>query len=558
MALVVLVVTASLALALPLVARFMIDGIAADDLTYFDRYGLYGLIVAILFGMGSALRYTLVTRLGEKVVVDIRKAVFAHTIGLSQEFFEKVMTGEILSRLNTDTTLVLTVISSSFSVALRSCLLLAGGLAMLFVTSVKLTMMTLVLVPIVLVPVLFLSRHLKSLSRDNQDHMAKGSGNVSEALLAVNAIQANTHEELSKRRFFELSDSYLQSANQRIMVRGLMTMLIISLAFSSVGLVIWIGVRDVIDGTLSAGELTQFVIYSVMVGGTVSSLTEVWGELLRASGAIERLVDLLEVQDAVQDPKTPLVMPDTIAGRLEFNNVSFRYPNRPEALALDEVSFHINPNETVAIVGPSGAGKSSVFQLILRFFDPQSGRVAIDGMDIKSLRRQDFRRFLALVPQDPVIFSASARENIRFGRPEATDKEVEEAAEAGGAHEFLREFPEGYETLLGERGMLLSGGQKQRIAIARAILRNAPILLLDEATSSLDADSEKRVQEALNHFAGKCTMVIIAHRLATVQIADRIMVLDKGQVMAEGTHAELLAEQGMYSRLAQLQFVSQN
>lgn len=543
---------------MPLFARLIIDGIAAGNLPFFDRYGFLGLVVAISIGVGSALRYTLVSRLGEKVVVDIRKAVFAHLIGLSQEFFEKTMSGEILSRLNTDTTLVLTVISSSFSIAIRSILLLIGGLVMLIVTSPKLTMMTLILVPLVLVPVLILSQRLKVLSRENQDEMARGAGNISEVLLAVSTIQANNHETQSQMRFNELSDSYLKSANQRITIRGLLTMLIISLVFSAVSIVIWIGVRDVFSGTISAGELTQFVIYSVMVGGTVSSLSEVWGELLRASGATERLIELLEVEDTVKDPVTPLILPPSIQGTIEFRGVSFCYPSRTDVSALKDINLKIKPNETVAIVGPSGAGKSTLFQLIFRFFDPQAGDILIDGSDIKSLHKQDLRSVLALVPQDPVIFSESARENIRFGRPEATNEEVEMASKAAQAHSFLSSFPDGYDTLLGERGILLSGGQKQRIAIARSLLRNTPILLLDEATSSLDAESEKGVQEALRSVSGQCTMIIIAHRLATVQIANRIIVFDKGEVVAEGTHASLLKEKGLYSRLANLQFLNHN
>ncbi len=543
---------------MPLFARLIIDGIAAGNLPFFDRYGFLGLVVAISIGVGSALRYTLVSRLGEKVVVDIRKAVFAHLIGLSQEFFEKTMSGEILSRLNTDTTLVLTVISSSFSIAIRSILLLIGGLVMLIVTSPKLTMMTLILVPLVLVPVLILSQRLKVLSRENQDEMARGAGNISEVLLAVSTIQANNHETQSQMRFNELSDSYLKSANQRITIRGLLTMLIISLVFSAVSIVIWIGVRDVFSGTISAGELTQFVIYSVMVGGTISSLSEVWGELLRASGATERLIELLEVEDSVKDPVTPLLLPPSIQGTIEFRGVSFCYPSRTDVSALKDINLKIKPNETVAIVGPSGAGKSTLFQLIFRFFDPQAGDILIDGSDIKSLHKQDLRSVLALVPQDPVIFSESARENIRFGRPEATNEEVEMASKAAQAHSFLSSFPDGYDTLLGERGILLSGGQKQRIAIARSLLRNTPILLLDEATSSLDAESEKGVQEALRSVSGQCTMIIIAHRLATVQIANRIIVFDKGEVVAEGTHASLLKEKGLYSRLANLQFLNHN
>ncbi len=553
--LVILVITATITLILPIFIRQFIDGFATADLARINQIGIFAFIGTLLFGLGTSLRYTLVTRLGEQVVADIRKELFSHTVRMSQSFYENLMTGEILSRLNTDTTLVLTVISSSVSVSLRSTLLLIGGLILMLVTSFKLTLITIVLVPFVLIPVLFLTRQLRNLTKENQDRIAEGSGNVSEALNSTNAIQANNHEDLSIQNFADIMDRYIQSANRRIFIRGLMTLVIITLAFTAVGVVIYVGTLDMLNGRITPGELTQFVIYAVLVGGSVSVLSEVWGELVRAAGATERLFEILEVRDTVEDPPNPVVLPVPIKGKIEFRNVSFQYQNRPEISVLNNVSFSVKPNETIAIVGPSGAGKTSTFQLLLRFFDPQKGKILIDDVDIKQLTKKDLRDCLALVPQDPVVFSDTARENIRFGRTEATDEEVIQAAISGVADEFLSEFPKGYDTLLGERGMLLSGGQKQRIAISRAILRASPILLLDEATSSLDSASEVAVQKALGHMATKTTTIVIAHRLATVKQADRILVFDKGKIVAEGTHSQLVSEGGLYSKLAELQFV---
>ena len=549
-----LVITATITLILPVFVRQFIDGSATEDLARINQIGIMAFLATLLFGFGTSLRYALVNRLGEQVVADIRKELFAHTIRMSQSFYENLMTGEILSRLNTDTTLVLTVISSSISVALRSTLLLCGGLILMLITSFKLTLLTILLVPFVLLPVFLLTRKLRNLTRENQDRIAEGAGNVSEALNATNAIQANNHEELSIKAFFEITDRYIESTNRRIFVRGLMTMVIISLCFTAVGSVIYIGTRDMLNGVITPGELTQFVIYAVMVGGAVTVLSEVWGELVRAAGATERLFEILEIRDSVEDPTVPVSLPQPVQGSIEFRNVSFQYQNRPEISVLDNVSFTVKPKETVAIVGPSGAGKTSTFQLLLRFFDPQQGKILIEGIDIRDISKKDLRNCLALVPQDPVVFSDTARENIRFGRPDATDEEVIQAAISGAAHDFLNEFPQGYDTLLGERGMLLSGGQKQRIALSRAILRSTPILLLDEATSSLDSVSEVAVQEALNHMATQTTTIVIAHRLATVKKADRILVFDKGKIVAEGNHEQLDTEGGLYAKLAALQF----
>ena len=464
------------------------------------------------------------------------------------------MTGEVISRITTDTTLVLSVIGSSLSLALRNTLLFFGGLVLLLFTSVKLTLLVLLIVPAVLVPIFVLGRRLRVLSRENQDWIAASSGNASEALLAVQTVQAFTHETASQADFAQVTERSFEVAKTRVGVRALMTMIVIALIFSGVVGVLWIGARDVRADLMTVGELVQFVIYAVLVAGSVAALTELWGELQRAAGATERLVELLNVEDAIADPVNPIALTHPAKGEIEFDAVNFRYPARPEAAALDGVNLRIAPGETVALVGPSGAGKSTILQLLLRFYDPTSGEIRLDGQSLTQLARGDFRRAIALVPQDPVIFAATARENIRFGRPEASDAEVEAAAKAAAADGFLSALPQGYDTFVGERGVMLSGGQKQRIAIARAILRDAPVLLLDEATSALDAESERAVQQAVQKLAQGRTTLIVAHRLATVKQADRIIVLEDGRIVGEGTHDALVSEGGLYARLARLQF----
>ncbi|MEJ6395450.1 ABC transporter transmembrane domain-containing protein [Gymnodinialimonas sp. 2305UL16-5] len=551
-----LILTAMVSLALPLAVRRVVDGFETESVELLDQYFLAALGIAALLALGTGLRYYLVTRLGERVIADIRKAVFDRMIGMSPAFYERIMTGEVLSRITTDTTLLLSVISSSVSVALRNLLILLGGVALMLWTSPKLTLAVLLIVPLVIVPIVVLGRRLRVLSRENQDWIAESSGNASEALLAAQTVQAFTHERPSTARFDEVTEFSFDSARKRIGTRAVMTVIVIALVFSGIVGVLWMGARDVRAEEMSIGVLIQFLIYAIMVAGSVGALSEIWGELQRASGATERLVELLGTDDSVADPENDIVLPQGGRGEIAFEGVRFHYPTRPETAALDHVSFVVKPGETVALVGPSGAGKSTVFQLLLRFYDPESGVIKVDGVALPQMARETFRSAMALVPQDPVIFAASARENIRFGRPDASDAEVEAAAKAAAADGFLTALPQGYDTYVGERGLMLSGGQKQRIAIARAILRDAPILLLDEATSALDAESERAVQDAVGELSKTRTTLIVAHRLATVKQADRILVFEDGQIVAEGTHDALVAEGGLYARLARLQFTA--
>ncbi len=553
-ALVALVATACVSLVLPLAVRRVVDNFNIEDGAILDLYFAAALGVAVLLALGTALRYALVTRLGERVVADIRKAVFARVIGLSPAFFEKVMTGEVLSRITTDTTLILSVIGSSVSIALRNVLIFTGGMILMLFTSAKLTALVLLIVPMVVVPILVLGRKMRKLSRENQDWIAASSGNASEALTSVQTVQAFTHESISREDFSNVTEKSFDAARRRIWTRALMTAIVIFLVFTGIVGVLWIGATDVRSGALTAGTLVQFVIYAVMVAGSVAALSEIIGELQRAAGATERLVELLHAEDTVTDPDMAELLTLPVRGEITFEDVHFAYPSRPGIAALDGVTFTIKPGETVAVVGPSGAGKTTIIQLIQRFYDPDTGSVTLDGTRINALKREELRKHIALVPQDPVIFAASARENIRFGRPDATDAEIETAARAAAAHDFIEALPDGYDSYLGERGVMLSGGQKQRIAIARAILRDAPVLLLDEATSALDAESERAVQHAVDELSEGRTTVIVAHRLATVKKADRIIVMEGGRIVATGAHDALVSEDGLYARLARLQF----
>ena len=549
-----LVLTAGVSLVLPLAVRRVVDGFGADRAALLDKYFGAALVIAGLLAIGTGLRYYLVTRLGERVVADIRRALFDRVLAMSPAWFERILTGEVLSRLTTDTTLILSVIGSSVSIALRNVLILAGGMVALLLTSAKLTLLVLLLVPLVIVPIVVLGRRLRTLSRDNQDWIAASSGNASEALLAVQTVQAFTHEDRSRATFGDMTEQSYRTARKRIGTRAVMTAIVIFLVFSGIVGVLWVGAHDVRTGVMSPGELIQFLIYAVMVAGAVGALSEIWGELQRAAGATERLVELLGAEDPVLDAPAPRALPRPVRGAIRFEGVHFRYPARPGVAALGGIDLAVAPGETVALVGPSGAGKSTILQLILRFYDPSAGRVTLDGIDLRDLARADFRRAVALVPQDPVIFAATARENIRFGRPEATDAEVDAAARAAAAYDFLAAMPEGMDSYVGERGVMLSGGQKQRVAIARAILRDAAVLLLDEATSALDAESERAVQRAVEAMAATRTTIVVAHRLATVKKADRIVVFDHGRIVATGPHDRLVAEGGLYARLARLQF----
>ena len=555
--LIALTATAALSLILPIAVRRVVDGFTAGDAHLLDEYFGAALAVAALLALGTGTRYFLVTRLGERIVADMRKAVFSRVIGLSPEFFEKTLTGEVLSRITTDTTIIQSVIGSSLSVALRNVLMFIGGMILMLFTSAKLTGLVLLIVPGVLIPIIVLGRRLRVLSRENQDWIAASSGSASEALLAVGTVQAYTHEARTIAQFDDVTEKAFGSAAKRIFTRAIMTVIVIFLIFSGVVGVLWVGARDVQDELMSTGALVQFVIYAIMVAGAVGSLSEVWSELQRAAGATERLVELLETQDQVNDPESPVKSLDRSSGNIRFEDVTFHYPSRPDVAALKDLTLDVKAGETVALVGPSGAGKSTILQLLLRFYDPDQGDVYLDGHALGDMERADFRRHIALVAQDPVIFAGSALENIRFGRPDASEDDVIAAAKAAAAHDFLQALPEGYQSELGERGVMLSGGQKQRIAIARAILRDAPVLLLDEATSALDAESERAVQHAIDDLAKDRTTLIVAHRLATVKKADRIVVFEEGQIVASGTHESLVKEGGLYARLAKLQFTSE-
>ncbi|MGB1235466.1 MAG: ABC transporter transmembrane domain-containing protein [Planktomarina sp.] len=546
-----LMLTAAVSLVLPLAVRRVIDGFGVGDIQLLNSYFLGAIGVAAVFALGTGLRYYVVTRLGERVVADIRKAIFDRMIGMSPAYYEKLMTGEVLSRITTDTTLILAVVGSSLSWFLRNILLMAGGLVLMLWTSYKLTGMVLLIVPVIIVPILILGRRLRTLSKENQDWIAASSGMASESLSSVQTVQAFTHEAISRNGFSDVTEKAFSSAKSRITLRAIITMSIIFVVFTGILGVLWIGAIDVRSGVMSAGELVQFVIYAGIVASSTAALSELYTELQRAAGATERLVELMTAEDTIVDPAMPVAAK---AGTLAFEDVTFSYPARPKQKALDEVSFKVEPGETVALVGPSGAGKSTVFQLALRFFEPDTGAVTMNGTDLKDMDRADFRTEFALVPQDPVIFAASVYENILFGRPDASRADVIAAAEAAAADDFVMKLPDGYDTYVGERGVMLSGGQKQRLAIARAILRDAPILLLDEATSALDAESEAAVQKAIDTLSHDRTTLVVAHRLATVKKADRILVCEDGKIVAQGTHSELVAQNGLYARLARLQF----
>ena len=555
LALAALLVASAAMLSLPIALRFLIDnGLSSKSTDTINLYFIAFLAAAGAFGVFAALRFYLVTWLGERVVADMRSAVYARVIRMDPAFFEITRVGEVLSRLTADTTLVQSIAGVNLSIMLRSTITVVGSLVMLAVTSLKLTAIMIVLIPLIVAPLILLGRRVRTLSRTSQDRIADTSGIADETLNAIQTVQAFTLEKINTDRFDGAVEDSFGAAVRRTKSRSMLTALATMLVFGAITLVLWMGAHAVVRGEMTGGQLGQFLLYAGYVGIAAASLSEMWGEVQRAAGAMERLIELEKAQPTIEAPAHPVALPVPGRGEIRFEHVTFRYPSRPEAKALDAFDLDVRAGETVAFVGPSGAGKSTTFQLLLRFYDPQSGRILMDGVDVSSADPLAVRSRIGLVPQDTVLFATSARENIRYGRPGATDAEVEAAAQAAAADEFLRRLPEGYDTFLGERGTRLSGGQRQRIAIARAILRDPPILLLDEATSALDAESERMVQMALERLMTGRTVVIIAHRLATVRHADRIAVMERGRIVATGTHDELTRSNPLYARLASLQF----
>jgi ATP-binding cassette, subfamily B, bacterial len=557
LALLALLVAAGALLALPRAVGLVIDrGMTARDTGTINRYFLLFVAAAGFYGLFAAVRFYLVTWLGERVVADLRDAVYRRVIRMDPTFFEVTRTGEVLSRLTTDTTLVQSIAGVGLSISLRSTLNVVGGLAMMFWTSAKLAAYMIVLIPLVVLPLIVVGRRVRKLSRAAQDRVADSSGLAGETLNAIQTVQAFTLEGLQSERFSRAVEASFQTAVRRTRVRALLTAVGTMAVLGAITFVLWRGAHGVLRGEFTGGLLGQFLIYATIVGTGGAALVEMWGEVQRAAGAMERLAELLEARPSIVAPASPAEFPAKITGHVRIEHVSFRYPSRPDTRALHELTLDVRPGENLALVGPSGAGKSTIFQLLLRFYDPQSGRILIDGVPISQARPEDVRSRIGLVAQETVLFGATARENIRYGRPQASDADIEAAARATAADGFIRQLPQGYDTFLGERGTRLSGGQRQRIAIARAILKDPPILLLDEATSSLDAESERLVQGALEELMQHRTTIVIAHRLATVLKADRTVVLDHGRVVGAGTHAELIESNALYARLAELQFAS--
>ena len=549
-------VAATLAtLTMPIAVRFMIDnGFSRDDAGSIDSYFLALLVVAIVLGAASATRFFFVSWIGERVTADLRSAVYDHITRLSPVFFEVTRTGEVLSRLTADTTLIKSVVGSSASIALRNLFMFFGSAIMLVYTSPALSGLAALTLPAVIVPMIVFGRMVRRLARASQDRIADTSAHAAETISAMQTVQSFTHEVEDRRVYARAVESSFDTAKLRILARSGMTAIAIVLVFAGVVGILWVGAQNVVQGSMTAGTLGQFIIYAVLCATSIGALSEVWGEVQLAAGATERLVEILQVTPQITPPPNPVAIAQPVRGLIGFDNVSFSYPTRPEISALNGFSLSVSPGETVALVGASGAGKSTVFQLLSRFYDPQHGEITLDGVALPSADPTDVRAALAVVPQETVVFAKSAFENIRFGRPEASREDVIAAAHAAQAHEFLERLPEGYDTELGERGVTLSGGQRQRIAIARAILRAAPVLLLDEATSALDAESEVLVQKALANLMVDKTTLGIAHRLATVLKADRIVVMADGQIIASGRHEALLAAGGLYARLVELQF----
>jgi ATP-binding cassette, subfamily B, bacterial len=556
-ALLALLAAAITTLAVPIAVRRMIDfGFARESASLIDSYFTVMIAVVAVLALASAVRFYLVTTLGERIVADLREEVFGHLVSLSPAYFDVARSGELISRLTADTTQIKAAVGASVSIALRNLVLFAGATAMMVVTSPRLSAFVLAVIPVIVLPLYGFGRAVRRRSRAAQDTLADASAYASELIGATRVLQAFTNETLARTRFGAAVEHAFLAARASIRARAVLTAIAIFLVFSSVVVVLWIGAHDVVAARISAGRLSQFVLYAVLAAAGLGQLSEVWGEVSQASGAAERLFEILHVRTAILPPARPIALPQPRRGEVSFADVRFCYPARPTGLVLDGVSFDVRHGEKVAVVGPSGAGKSTIFNLILRFYDPQSGLVRFDGIPLREVDPAALRRSIALVPQDAVVFATSVRENIRFGRPQATDAEVARAAEAALALEFVNRLPQGFDTALGERGMTLSGGQRQRIAIARAILRDAPLLLLDEATSSLDAESETLVKTALDRLTADRTTLVIAHRLATVLSCDRILVMEAGRIVEEGRHEALVAAGGLYARLAKLQFQS--
>jgi ATP-binding cassette subfamily B protein len=554
-ALVALMVAATTVLSIVGGLRYVIDkGFLAQDPSMLDKTLAQLLVAIVVLAFATFARYSLVSWLGERVAADLRRAVYNHILKLSPGFFEVTRAGDILSRLSSDTALLQSLIGSSISVALRNCILLIGGIGMMLLTNAKLTGYVMIGIVAIVVPIVIIGRRVRKLSRSNQERVADLTAAAEETIYGIRTVQAFVHEDISRKKFNDETENVVSAATRHIRARGLLTAIVIMLVFSGIGVMLWIGGHDVLNGTITAGQLSAFVGYAAIAAGAIGAVSETMGDLNRASGATERIFELLNEVPTIIAPTNPVAMPSPPRGDLAFEHVNFIYASRPDKPALDDISFTVKPGERVAVVGPSGAGKTTLYQMILRFYDPTSGVVRLDGVDIKTANPQDVRSRIGIVPQDSVIFSTTAAENIAYGNPDATPDMVRAAARAAFADDFLTALPQGYDTHLGEKGVRLSGGQRQRIAIARAILRNPSILLLDEATSALDAESERFVQDALDVLMQGRTTLIIAHRLATVTKADRILVLDQGKLVASGTHQSLIAEGGLYARLAALQF----